>query len=433
VSNLTGAVIGDIGTKQTWTVTLSSAAPTGGLVVKLASSAPTVATVPASVTVLAGQTQVSFSLTVVGFGISTISAVKSGNVAFGAMTANFGWNLNDLTGAVIPYGPEDQTTFTLTTSQPGPPGGLVVKLDSGGTGIAGVPATVTVPNGSTTVTFPVTRTRDGVALIKASLVNSSITKAVNTAERPRLGGGNDDSQKMSFFKCANEGGTCPVGGPPRYLAYGVGGNYKFQAASGNVPCNDTQFGDPNTGNQTNACYYSSYGFLAAQGASVSVPGQVNVAYGANGVFVFKDMTGSFACNDTTFPNAITGTKACYYGPVFYDVAASEGQTFSVNANTPVAYGGGGNFAFKLMSGSVGCNNTTFGDPASGTTKSCYLLAAPFRSNESQPFSTSGLTATYYGSGINGNFIVSGATSGTCSNAFFGLDPDVTRGKHCYGL
>ena len=432
VSNLTGNLTGDVGSMQTWTVTLSSAAPTGGTVVKLASSAITVATVPASVTVLAGKTTATFSLTVSGFGISTISAVKSGNAAFGPMTANFGWNLNDLTGANIPYyGNDTQSTFTLTTSRPAPSGGLVVKLDSSNTGIASVPATVTVQGGQNTATFPVTRTLEGIALIKASLVGSFITKAVKTADRPRLPNG-DGGANMSFFKCADEGGTCPVGGPPRYLAYGANGSYNFQSASGAVPCNNAQFGDPAV-NQTKACYFSSYGYLGAENATVTVGGQLNIAYGANGRFVFKDMQGSFVCDNATFTDPIPGpTKACYYGPLPYTFMASEGGTFNVTPNVPVAYGGGGTFAFKILSGSIACTNATFGDPAPGTSKSCYALPAPFAVDESQPFSTTGAAGMYYGSGLNGNFAAGGYLSGTCSNAFFGLDPDVTRTKHCYG-
>ncbi len=438
VSSLSGNLIADLDAQTTWTVTLSAPAPAAGTVVKLASSMPGVATVLASVNVPPGQTQMTFPVKVTGFGITTISAVTSGNAAFGAVNRNFGWNLNDLSGPDIPYyGNDTQTTFALTTSQPAPSKGLVVQLAAADASIASVPATVRVPAGATTVSFPVTRIREGVTSVKASVINSFFTKAVSTADRPRIGaGGDDDGDAMSFIKCANEGGTCAVGGPPRYLAYGANKSFLFKTTSGNVPCNSTQFGNPNSG-QTNACYFSSYGFLAAGGAKVTIPPsqkQVDVAYGAKGAFVFKKMTGTFTCDDNTFPNATKNTpKACYYGPVFYDMAVDEGLVFSVNPNTPIAYGAVGKFNYKIMSGSVTCDNATFGDPDPGTGKSCYVFAPPFRADESGTFSTSGLTPTYYGSGSNGDFMVSSATSGTCSNSFFGADPDINRRKHCFGL
>ncbi|MGH9833375.1 MAG: IPT/TIG domain-containing protein [Blastocatellia bacterium] len=55
-------------------VTLTQAAPSGGLNVTLASSAAAVATVPASVTIAAGQTTASFNVTRVGPGVALIGA-----------------------------------------------------------------------------------------------------------------------------------------------------------------------------------------------------------------------------------------------------------------------------------------------------------------------------------------------------------------------
>jgi len=55
-------------------VTLTQAAPSGGLSVTLASNATAVATVPASVTIAAGQTTASFNVTRVGPGVASISS-----------------------------------------------------------------------------------------------------------------------------------------------------------------------------------------------------------------------------------------------------------------------------------------------------------------------------------------------------------------------
>jgi hypothetical protein len=65
------------GTSSTGTVTLSGAAPTGGLAVSLASSSA-VASVPASVTVPAGATSASFNVSTSGAGNATITATGGG-------------------------------------------------------------------------------------------------------------------------------------------------------------------------------------------------------------------------------------------------------------------------------------------------------------------------------------------------------------------
>ena len=73
-SCVTGGVV------VTGTVTLTEAAPTGGIGVTLASSDTTAATVPATVTVAAGRTQASFSI--------TTKAVTSSATAW--ITASYG-------------------------------------------------------------------------------------------------------------------------------------------------------------------------------------------------------------------------------------------------------------------------------------------------------------------------------------------------------
>src|SRR5258706_16345383 len=48
----------------------------------------------------------------------------------------------------------------------------------------------------------------------------------------------------------------------------------------------------------------------------SFSGTASVAYGANGAFNYKTATGSIACNNATFGDPIFGTvKACYYQAV----------------------------------------------------------------------------------------------------------------------
>ncbi len=64
---------------STGTVTISGAAPAGGVIVNLSSSTPSVATVPSTATVPAGTTSVSFTVATLAPGTSTISASRTGS------------------------------------------------------------------------------------------------------------------------------------------------------------------------------------------------------------------------------------------------------------------------------------------------------------------------------------------------------------------
>jgi uncharacterized repeat protein (TIGR03803 family) len=65
------------GSPSTGTVALSGAAPSGGIVVALASSIPSVASVPANVTVAQGATSASFAVTTTPVGVSTIGNISA--------------------------------------------------------------------------------------------------------------------------------------------------------------------------------------------------------------------------------------------------------------------------------------------------------------------------------------------------------------------
>ena len=106
------------------------------------------------------------------------------------------------------------------------------------------------------------------------------------------------------------------------------------------------------------------------------------------------------------------------------------------SNTPIAYGGNGNFFFRVASNSFLCSNESFGgnDPAPGVVKACYRWFPPFITNEGNSFNAgTNNTIFYFGSGLNGNFLPQ-ALHGTasCTSATFGGDPDFGQFKQCYG-
>ena len=154
------SVIGG-GTSQ-GTATLTSAAPAGGAVVQLSSSNTTVATVPASATVAAGATSVTF--TVITNAVSTSTAVTISGT-YGGTTLTVSLTVSPgappptmssvtLANTSLTGGNTTQGTVALTGAAPS--GGAVVTLSSSNTAAATVPVSVTVAAGATSATFTVT-------------------------------------------------------------------------------------------------------------------------------------------------------------------------------------------------------------------------------------------------------------------------------------
>jgi uncharacterized repeat protein (TIGR03803 family) len=168
------------GNNSTGTVTLSSAAPSGGSTVSLSSSNTSAATVPSSVTVSSGQTSANFT-------VNTSTVTTNTNVT---ITATLGSSSKQATLTVTPASSPTVSSVTLnptsvtggtssqgtvTLSSAAPSGGSVVSLSSNSSS-ASVPSSVTVPSGSTSATFTVTTTSvttTTTATITATLGSSS--------------------------------------------------------------------------------------------------------------------------------------------------------------------------------------------------------------------------------------------------------------------
>jgi hypothetical protein len=162
VSSVAGSVGTPGGMTASWGVALDSSAPEGGVVVGLTSSNPALVTVPGAVVVPAGETTAAFTATLNNpyAGTARIYATMPGSQQSGP----FGWLVTGLSGpGSAAQGSSAQWTVTLNVAAPA--GGLVVGLeshDTTGAPVAGgsVPASVTVPEGQTSATFPVTAVAD---------------------------------------------------------------------------------------------------------------------------------------------------------------------------------------------------------------------------------------------------------------------------------
>jgi len=182
------------GASSTGTVTLSSAAPSGGAVVTLSKAfsnggtGTVPVTIPASVTVPAGQASASFPI-----GTSSVTATTSVRISGAYNGSSFAADMTlfPLLSYVLFNGNAQggfPITGTVGLGGPAPSGGLVVALSSANTSLVTVPASVTVPAGQTTVTFtantqPVTQTTGVVITASAggTSVNTTLFVMVSTA------------------------------------------------------------------------------------------------------------------------------------------------------------------------------------------------------------------------------------------------------------
>lgn len=167
------------------TLSLSIPAQAGGAVVTLRSSDPSLAALPASVTVPLGYTSASFAINTAPVSVTTsvpITADLNGQTVSGSVTlspapviALTGLSFPDLVGGNTLVG-----TITLNNF-PREAAGAVISLTSADPAIVQVPATVTVPRGSYSVTFVATTTVvDALKAvsIKASYNGGSLTSTM---------------------------------------------------------------------------------------------------------------------------------------------------------------------------------------------------------------------------------------------------------------
>ncbi len=139
------------------TVTLTSAAPSGGAIISLSSDKPSAADIPATITVPAGGTSATFTITTYPVSASTsvtITADDGVHQKTAALTvAPPTLSSLSVSPTSIPSGSLSQGTVTLTGAAPS--GGVILLLSSDTPSVASVPASVTVPAGSTSATFTI--------------------------------------------------------------------------------------------------------------------------------------------------------------------------------------------------------------------------------------------------------------------------------------
>ncbi len=180
------------GTSSTGTITVAGAAPAGGITVNLSSGNSAVASVPASVTVAAGDSTATFTAItskVANDSAVTIKATAGGisrnatlNVLGPLAVALNGLSLNP---ASVVGGSASTGTVTLTA--PALSGGYTITLSSSNFSVASVSASLTVPAGASSASFTVNTSpvsADTSVNITASAGTASRTAALLVSPRP---------------------------------------------------------------------------------------------------------------------------------------------------------------------------------------------------------------------------------------------------------
>lgn len=157
------------------TVSLHAAAPAGGAVISLSSGSP-LASVPATMTIPAGQTSGSFTITTSPVNTNTVVTITAGyGGASQSTTITLTPALSSLTLNPVAVLAGGSSQGVVTLGGPAPTGGAAVLLTSGNA-VATVPVSVNVPANATSATFPITTTGTGVTVqvaIGASYLGAS--------------------------------------------------------------------------------------------------------------------------------------------------------------------------------------------------------------------------------------------------------------------
>jgi subtilisin family serine protease len=172
------------GNSSTGTVTLSSAAPSGGVVVSLASSNTSLAPVPASVAIPAGATSATFGVKTSAVSSTTtvtITGSYAGVQQSALLTVTPAQSGPSLTSLIL--NPTSVTggspsTGTVALNGPAPAGGAMVSLSSSNSAVAVVPSSVTIAAGTASASFMVTTT--AVTSATTSTISASYNGVTQT-------------------------------------------------------------------------------------------------------------------------------------------------------------------------------------------------------------------------------------------------------------
>lgn len=164
------------------TVTLTSAAPTGGASVAIAGAIPNVLTLPASVTVPATATTASFTATTSAISsaqTATVTASLNGSSESATLSLTVPVLVSSLQCAAATLTSNTSTSCTVTLSGAAPTGGISITISGAIPNLLTLPASVTVPAGATTASF--TASAGTISSTQATTITASLNSSSKAA------------------------------------------------------------------------------------------------------------------------------------------------------------------------------------------------------------------------------------------------------------
>jgi len=198
--------------------------------------------------------------------------------------------------------------------------------------------------------------------------------------------------------CAGENGSFTLPGTCD-VAYGANGSFNYlYGKSGTITFNNATFGDPISGVVKSGFYKATAGQYtltasAGSGGAISPSGGIKVNQGASQTFIITPSAGyqvsavtvdganvgavgSYTFSNVTTTHTISASFAAIAGPAGYTWCAGENGSFTLPGTCDLAYGANGSFNYLYgKTGTITFNNSTFGDPISGTVKAGYYKAS----------------------------------------------------------
>src|SRR5579871_4893879 len=255
------------GSSTTCTVTLASAAPSGGTPVSLASSNGN-ATVQSQLTVPAGLDNANFTVTtaaVASVQSATISATSTGPSRSATLTIQPAVTLSSMSCSPGTIAPGAATACTVFLNAVAPSGGVTVGLSSGSSAVS-VPNSVSVPAGVISAAFQATGVSGGSSILTASYAGSSVNFSVAVTGQSSLASVSCSPLTVN----AGSASSCSVSlsGP----AGQSGANVSLSSSNAQVTVPSSVSVPPGA---------SSAGFSAAVSANASGSATITASMGAN--------------------------------------------------------------------------------------------------------------------------------------------------------
>lgn len=195
-------------------VSISTPAPAGGLTVNLASSAPTIVSVTPSVFIPEGLQVPAANPQVTGDQIGTATITATSDL-FAPDTRDIDVTLTvSFTPNPLSMPESSTSAVTVNLSAPAPTGGLTLNLVSANTGIATVPASVTIPQGQLSSPVDVTGVAIGSTTVTASsagIPDAQLTVDVSAAPPINLGATIVVGRDLQTSRSGSVGQAAPAG------------------------------------------------------------------------------------------------------------------------------------------------------------------------------------------------------------------------------